>query len=86
VKIRVVITGRGYHTSLHLPDELTLADGSTVDDALAKLATLLPAGEQFPDSCLVAVADQHLGTLALHASRELRDGDELTLIAPMAGG
>jgi molybdopterin converting factor small subunit len=86
MKIRVVITGRSYHTTQHLPDELLLADPGTVDDAIGQLTALLPEGQGFPPSCLVAAAGRHLGTIARHASCRLHDGDELTLIAPVAGG
>ena len=86
MKIRVVITGRSYHTTQHLPDELQLADPGTVDDAIGQLAAFLPEGQGFPPSCLVAVAGRHLGTIARHAACPLHEGDELTLIAPVAGG
>jgi molybdopterin converting factor small subunit len=86
MKIRTVITGRFYHTTSSLPDELSLDDGASVDDALAALVGHLPADQSLPQSCLVAVSGRHLGTLAEHASVELREGDELVLIAPVAGG
>jgi len=86
MKISVIVTGRSYHTAEGLPDEIELADESTVDDGIAALATQLTDGSQFPPSCLVAVSGQHLGTLDSHEPRVLRDGDELTLIAPVAGG
>lgn len=86
MKISVMVTGRSYHLTEGLPDELTLPDGGTVDDAIAALSAQLADGAQFPPSCLVAVSGQHLGTLASHETRVLSDGDELTLIAPVAGG
>ena len=86
MKIRVVITGRSYHTTQHLPDELLLADPAAVDDALDRLTALLSEGQGFPPSCLVAVAGRHLGTIARHESCRLHEGDELALIAPVAGG
>ncbi len=86
MNIRVVVTGRSYHTAEQLPEEIALDDNATVDDAIESISKLLPDGETFPASCLVAVAGQHLGTLLSHQNRELRDGDEVTLIAPVAGG
>lgn len=86
MKISVMVTGRSYHMTEGLPDELTLPDGNTVDDAIAALSAQLPDSVQFPPSCLVAVSGQHLGTVASHETRVLSDGDELTLIAPVAGG
>jgi len=84
--IRVAISGRHYDLAAGLPEELSLADGASVDAALAAVAGLLPAGSRLPASCLVAVSGEHLGTLASHVSRPLRDGDELLVIAPVAGG
>ncbi len=86
MKITVVITGRSYHATGQLPDEVELPDGSGVDDALQLLASLLPEDSQLPPTCLVAVAGKHLGTLASHTAVSLNPGDELTLISPVAGG
>lgn len=85
MKIRLVVTGRNYNTADSLPEELQLDDAATLQDALQSISTQL--GEaQLPASCLIAVSGQHVGTLASHQARELRDGDELVLIAPVAGG
>jgi molybdopterin converting factor small subunit len=86
MKIRLAITGRSYHTAEQLPDQITLPDASSVDDAISHLSERLPNGVELPASCLVAVSGEHLGTLGSHQSRQLVDGDELTLIAPVAGG
>jgi molybdopterin converting factor small subunit len=86
VKIRVVVTGRNYHTAAPVPEELELGEGQSVDDALASLTQYLPEGQSFPGSCLVVVSGQHLGTVSKHQPQSLRDGDELALIAPVAGG
>lgn len=86
MKINVVVTGRGYHATQYLPSEIMLADSATLDEALARLADLLPSGQTFPKTCLVAVAGRHVGTLEKHEACHLREGDELTLIAPVAGG
>lgn len=86
MKISVVITGRSYHAAAGIPSELTLPDASTVDDALRQIQHYLSDNDALPPSCLIAVGGQHLGTLADHPAAELRDGDELTLIAPVAGG
>ena len=86
MKVKIIISGRGYHDASSLPEELTLPDAASVDDALARLDELLPEGLRLPQSCLVAVSGQHLGTRARHEPCELADGDELMLVAPVAGG
>ena len=86
MKVRVVLSGRSYDAAEAMPDCLTLPDGAAVDEALRQLAGLMPEGKGLPKSCLVAVSGAHLGTVASHRSRVLRDGDELVLIAPVAGG
>jgi molybdopterin converting factor small subunit len=85
MKISVVVTGRSYHATGQLPREIDLPAGADVDDALSLLDSHL-GDDGLPATCLVAVAGKHLGTLANHTSAPLADGDELTLIAPVAGG
>jgi molybdopterin converting factor small subunit len=85
VRISVVVTGRSYHATGQLPREIDLPAGSRVDDALRLLGSHL-GDDSLPPTCLVAVAGKHLGTLANHTPAALSDGDELTLIAPVAGG
>jgi molybdopterin converting factor small subunit len=86
MKVRVVISGRSYDAAESIPEYLTLSDGSSVDDALRALAERFPEGRPLPESCLIAVSGSHLGTLRSHTPRQLEDGDELVLIAPVAGG
>lgn len=82
--VRVSIAGRHYDLAEELPRKLELAEGASVADALATLQQAHPAG--LPPTCLVAVSGRHLGTVRSHRSAVLRDGDELMLIAPVAGG
>ena len=85
MKIRIQFSGRGYDMSSKLDDELTLPDGATVNDAISRVAQQL--GDQpLPASCLVALSGDHLGALSNYENRRLSEGDELTLIAPVAGG
>jgi molybdopterin converting factor small subunit len=86
MQIRLVISGRAYHLIDPLPDQLALDEDATVDVALAQLAAMLPPEVRLPASTLVAVANRHLGTLGCHAPHALREGDELLLIVPVAGG
>ena len=60
--------------------DLTLAPGATVADAVAALRGL-PGGQRLPQSPRVAV---NLSFAPL--DRELRAGDEVALIPPVAGG
>lgn len=86
MRIHVVITGRGYHTAAGVPEVVELPDQGTVEEALAAVARHLPEGQSLPASCLVAANGQHLGTIASHRGCVLAEGDELALIAPVAGG
>lgn len=86
MQIRVRITGRSYHAAAAVPAVLSLPEAATVRDALAQIQSLLPAEARLAPSCLVAVGGTHLGTLADEAPHPLRDGDELLLVVPVAGG
>lgn len=86
MKIQLVYTGRSYQIAEHLPAELELNDNAHLDEALAAVNQLLAGDEQLPSSCLISIAGEHVGTLAAHDDRVLKDGDELVLIAPVAGG
>ena len=86
MKIRVVLTGRSYHTAASLPAELELPAGASLNDALNQINAVLTAESALPDSCLIAIGGQHVGTVANHPDVELQDGQELVLIAPVAGG
>ncbi|MHB1035118.1 MAG: MoaD/ThiS family protein [Pirellulales bacterium] len=86
MKIRLMLAGRGYDLADRMPDELTLRDGSSVADALKRIAAMLPEGHRLPDACLVALSGQHLGTVGNPRERVLRDGDELLLLVPVSGG
>jgi sulfur carrier protein ThiS len=84
MRIRLVFSGRGYDARGDWPEVLELPDESTLADALARVQQL--GSSPLDASCLVALSGKHVGTLARHTSLPLRDGDELTIIAPVAGG
>jgi len=86
MKLRVVISGRGYDRASCIPDELEVPDQCGVQEAIALLQNRLPADSPLPPSCLVAVSGEHLGTVERLVERRLADGDELVVIAPVAGG
>ncbi|MCH8923595.1 MAG: MoaD/ThiS family protein [Planctomycetes bacterium] len=86
MKLRIAVTGRGYHQAQGLPGELTLAEGASVEDALGEISGLLGDRQALPPACLVSLAGRHLGTLGSYENALLNDGDELVLIAPVAGG
>ena len=86
MKLRIAVTGRSYHQTDGLPGELTLAEGASLEEAIRELSSLLPDQQALPSSCLISLAGRHLGTLASYENAELHDGDELVLIAPVAGG
>ena len=86
LNVQIVFIGRRYDAAQSLPDRLCLPDGATLDDALKAIAEQLPGDHPLSASCLVAVSGTHLGTLADHRPKTLNDGDELLLLAPVAGG
>ena len=61
-------------------------EGRTLTERMRSLADLLPGGTRLPASCLVAVSGRHCGTVAGHTQEKLHDGDELVILAPVAGG
>ena len=86
MQVKVIISGRNYHMLGNVPLRLELPDGCNLDGALRAAAAALPAGADLPDACLVAVSGTHQGTLRSHRPCALKEGDELLLIAPVAGG
>lgn len=86
MKIRLTVSGRDYHATGGLPAELELPEGADISAAIQQVEQLLPDEAKLPPTCLIAVSGSHLGTVAAHASRSLREGDEVSLIAPVAGG
>ena len=84
--VNVVIAGRGYDAAHDVPEQLAFPEQATVDDALEAIDRLLPDGQPLAASCLVALSGEHLGTVGSHRPRPLREGDELVIIAPVAGG
>ena len=86
MKVRVVVSGRNYDAARAIPEYLTLPDGASIDEALQEVSASFPPGKGLPESCLVAVSGAYLGTLGNHQPHVLSDGDELVLIAPVAGG
>ena len=86
MQIRVILTGRSYHNAAALPDVLELAEDAQVSDALAAINQQLPGEAPLAASCLIALAGQHIGSVANFTDRPMLDGQELTLVAPVAGG
>jgi len=86
MQIRLFITGRSYHTTAGLPDELPLREGAHLQDALAEINRRLPADQTLSAACLVAIGGNHVGRVGEFDNVALRDGDELVIVAPVAGG
>ncbi|NQT12368.1 MAG: MoaD/ThiS family protein [Planctomycetes bacterium] len=86
MNISIVVSGRSYDTAESLPDQLTLPEGCSLDEALDELTSRLPEGKALPTTCLLAVSGRHLGTLGNHRQYPLKEGDQLVLVAPVAGG
>ena len=86
MKIRVILTGRSYHNASSLPDELELPADAMLSHALAAINDRLSADATLPTTCLIALAGQHVGNVGGYEDIPLADGQELTLVAPVAGG
>jgi hypothetical protein len=86
MQVRIHVSGRNYHRAAALPQRLTLPDGCPLDAALEALAAALPEGEHWQETCLLAVAGVHVGTWRDHRPAVLREGDEILLLMPVAGG
>jgi molybdopterin converting factor small subunit len=86
MQVRLVVTGRGYDAARQIPEHLALPEGCSIDEALQAVARLYPQGKGLAGSCLVAVSGAHLGTVRSHKPHVLNEGDELVVVAPVAGG
>ncbi len=84
--VKFMIMGRSYDQAAALPDHISVETDAGVTDAIDQVGQMLPAGHALPESGLVVVSGKHLGTVARHENEPLRDGDELVIIAPVAGG
>lgn len=86
MQLRIVYTGRNYDAAGRFPSTLELAADASLHDALEAIRRSLADPRQLPPTCLVAVSGIHQGTVAKHRNAALHDGDELLLVAPVAGG
>ncbi len=85
MKIRITYLGRSYQYAETLPEQIDLEPGGTIADAVRAVNSLL-AETNLPGSCLVTVSGEHVGSVASFSDRPMREGEELVLIAPVAGG
>lgn len=86
VKIRVTITGRSYHFAQHIPSEIEINNGATLGDAIDALNAMLSEETMLPPTCIVAVNNDQVGTIASHSNPVLVEGAELLFVTPVAGG
>ncbi len=86
MKVRLTLMGRGYDRTSSLPSEVDVTLGACLGDVLHLIQSHY--GELVPlsTSWLVVVNGQHLGTVERYEDVELRERDDLMLIAPVAGG
>jgi molybdopterin converting factor small subunit len=85
MKIRITYLGRGYQHAEALPEQIDLEPNGTIADAVRAVDSLL-AETDLPGTCLVTVSGEHVGSVASFTDRPMREGEELVLIAPVAGG
>jgi molybdopterin converting factor small subunit len=81
-----MFTGRSYLHASALPDLIELTPGATVEEAIVRIRRYFYDDQALSDSCLVAVSGEHLGSIGRFADRTLQEGEEIVLIAPVAGG
>ena len=84
MRFRSRIRGGATCRRASFPKSLELPEPARLDDALQRIAAAL--AEPIASSCLISVSGRHVGTLADHPNCQLSDGDELLLLAPIAGG
>jgi molybdopterin converting factor small subunit len=85
MKIRITYLGRSYQHAEVLPEQIDLEPGASIVDAVTVVNSLL-GDTELPGSCLVSISGEHVGSVASFTNQALREGDELVLIAPVAGG
>ena len=83
MRIKLKITGRLYNVAEGLPGELELSGEASIANALEAVRAM--HGPLAPGA-LLAVSGEHLGTVADHLARTLRENDELLIFSPVAGG
>jgi molybdopterin converting factor small subunit len=90
VKVHVLIRGRIGDAWLDVDKRLKVPDGTTlarfVELAEAAKVPLREALERSPHLVDTLMLNGERCPLAEHGARELHDGDELYLLAPLAGG
>ncbi|MEX0938770.1 MAG: hypothetical protein WDZ59_12990 [Pirellulales bacterium] len=86
MNVRLVFTGRSYDRAQAMPEVLDLPPGCSLREALAQIDSALGDDAKLPGTALVCVGGKHLGTVASPAEHQLSEGDELVLVAPVAGG
>jgi molybdopterin converting factor small subunit len=86
VNVRIAVVGWQYHVTGQLPRSVEVLDGATVDVALTALRAAMPDGRELSPHAMLAVAGRHIGTVELHDACRLREGDEMMVIVPVAGG
>ena len=84
--IRLAYMGHGYHLAEQLPEQVEVPDSADVTLALKVVQQVAPGSFTLSPTCLVIVNGKHLGTVARCESCVLCAGDELALLAPVAGG
>ena len=86
MNIRLAITGRSYHLAGSIPQSIELNADCTLQEAIEHVRQLFPSDNPVADSCVISVAGKQRGTVGAPSAHQLRDGDELLIVAPVAGG
>ena len=90
IRVHVMIRGRVGQEWLAVDDHVRLPDGATLNDLIAHASKIgIPMQAALAESPHLADTLMWNGDrcpVALHGTRQLQDGDQVYLLAPLAGG
>ena len=81
MRVRILLFSQMRIEAERSTEELEVAEGATVGDALTQFYSRHPALQGFAPSCLVAVGLEYAPP-----GHPLSEGDEISLIPPVSGG
>lgn len=88
MKVSVVIHGFLEHRSIHVSKDIKIKEGSTAEDALSKIGKKIRVDllELVSKVNPVIMVNNERLEIPKDLSLKLSDGDEITILQPLAGG